>query len=49
MDHALDYDNVVFKALKRGNVRKNTDIDHNDYGTYDEYKEIKEIKTRLKK
>ncbi len=48
VDHALDYDNVVFKALKRGNVRKNTDIDHNDYGTYDEYKEIKEIKTRLK-
>ena len=49
MDYALDYDTVVYSALKRGNVRKKKDLDHYDYGTFEELEELKRLKKQIKK
>ena len=49
VDYALDYDTVVYSALKRGNVRKKKDLDHYDYGTFEELEELKRLKKRIKK
>ena len=49
MDYALDQDNVIYQALKRGNVRKKKDLDHYDYGTFENLEELEELKKQIKK